>query len=386
MYSIKVIRKRSDLETWAPQWNTLLERSGQNNVFLTWEWVSNWLDVYVSNDALLTLVVLDGDRLVAIAPLHVEIECPVQGLSVKVLRFVGSGEACADHVDMIVAGAGPEGPAKAIWDELFGPLGAEWDVFEYYDAPADSPVVEAFRKFARSDRRCTRTEFVRHSICPYLSLPKSWDDYLKQCSGTRRYTITYSMKKLSEQGHLEKRACERPEELAEHMGTFISLHQESWVERGKPGSFASERLKRFHLRVAEDFLTRGVLFLRSFFLDGTPIASFYGFEYGGKLYYYLLGARVNPVKRVKTGTAVLGHCIEEAIAKGCREFDFLRGSEEYKYRWTSAERRNPQIRFYNRSGRALAFLVLGACHRGAKRGLKKMLGKHARSLKKLAGR
>ncbi len=383
---MKVIRERSELETLAPRWNRLLERSAQNNVFLTWEWVSNWVDVYLEDGKLLTLAVFDGDECVAIAPLHIQIERPSRGVSVRVLRLVGSGEVCADHVDMMVAGGKPGASAKAIWDELFGPLGGEWDVFEYYDAPSDSPVLEAFREYARGDRRCVRAEIVRYSICPYLTLPKSWTGFLSECSGTRRYTITYSMKKLSEQGRLEKHVCESADDLASQMETFMSLHQESWVERGKPGSFSSERFKRFHLRVARDFLSKGILFLRSFTLDGTPIASFYGFQYDRKIFYYLLGARVNPVKRVKTGTAVLGYCVEEAIARDCREFDFLRGSEEYKYRWTSTERRNPEIRFYNRTRKALVFLVLGTSYRQAKSMLKAVLGKHTASLNRLAGR
>jgi Acetyltransferase (GNAT) domain len=287
---------------------------------------------------------------------------------------------------MIVAAGDPKDTAKAVWDELFGPLRGEWDVFEYFDAPGDSPVRKSFEEFAGRDRRCLKTELVGYSICPYLVLPRTWNDYMRECSGSRRYTISYSMKKLSEQGQLEKRACENAGQLEGEMETFVSLHQESWVERGKPGSFSSDRFKRFHLRVAKDFLAKGMLFLRSFTLDGKPVASFYGFQYGGKLYYYLLGARVNPAKRVKTGTAVLGYCIEEAIAGGCREFDFLRGSEEYKYRWTSTERRNPRFRFYNRTGKALVFLVLGTTYRRTRGWLRTLPGWKERWAKSLARR
>ncbi len=75
-----------------------------------------------------------------------------------------------------------------------------------------------------------------------------------------------------------------------------------------------------------------------------------------------------------------------AIATGSREFDFLRGSEEYKYRWTSTERRNPRIRFYNRTGKALVFLVLGRTYRRTRGVLKNVLGRHGRVAKSLAGR
>ena len=383
--SVKVIRNRSELEAFAADWNRLLEKSAQKNVFLTWEWVSNWVDVYIEENALLTLIVFDEGEPVAIAPLHVQTERPIRGVNLRVLRFVGSGEVCADHVDMIFAGDRSVDRAKVIWDHLFGPLRGEWDVFEYYDAPSDSPSREAFREFASRDRRCMKAELVGQSVCPYLALPGSWNEFLSQCSGTRRYAINYSMKKLAEQGRLEKRICENAEELAGQMETFISLHQESWNERGKPGSFSSDRFKRFHLRVANDFLRKGILFLCSFHLDGTHIASFYGFEYDRRLYYYLLGVKLNPVKRVKTGTAVLGHCIQEAIRRGCREFDFLRGSEEYKYRWTLTDRRNPNMRFYNRTSKAFVFLVCRFSYVYARRLFKTVFRKRFEFLKPAVG-
>ena len=34
------------------------------------------------------------------------------------------------------------------------------------------------------------------------------------------------------------------------------------------------------------------------------------------------------------------HAIEQAIAEGCREIDFLRGQEPYKYGWGAVDRWN----------------------------------------------
>lgn len=386
MERVQIIRTREELETLRGAWNTLVERCARPNVFLAWEWVSNWIDVYLGSGRLLVIVLRENGEPRAIAPLCVQEERLPAGMSFKALRFLGSGEACADHLDVIVAGGSPGECARWIWDALFGALRAEWDVFEYYDAREDSAVLDAFRAFAREDKRCVRSEPAGESVCPYLDLPRNWEEFLERCGGSRRYTITYSMRKLAEQGRLEKRFCRRPEDLDGCMDAFVSLHQTSWNERGQPGAFSSPKFETFHRRVARDLLAAGSLFLCAFHLDGRHIGSFYGFEYRGTLSYYLLGVETNPVKRVKTGTAVIGHCIEEAIRRGCTEFDFLRGAEEYKYRWTSSERRDPSVRFYNRTGRAAAYLARNASCAFVKKTLKILLGRHAARLKTLVRR
>ena len=40
------------------------------------------------------------------------------------------------------------------------------------------------------------------------------------------------------------------------------------------------------------------------------------------------------------GTLLIGHLIEQAIAAGVREIDFLRGAEAYKYAWGARDRCN----------------------------------------------
>ncbi len=384
--TVRVIRSRSEFEELAGVWNAVLEQCPRGNVFLTWEWVSNWVDVYVGENQLLTIVVFQDALPRAIAPLCVQEERFLGGIEMKVLRFLGSGEVCADHLDMMITGDPPGEWSTLIWDQLFGPLRREWDVFEYYDTPGTSPVLNAFRSLALRDKRCMRSELVGYGVCPYLELPETWEAFLGRWSGSRRYTITYSMKKLAEQGSLEIRFCENPEELSNQMESFISLHQKSWNERGKPGAFSRGRFSEFHRRVARDFLGKGILFLCSFALDGTHIGSLYGFEYDKTVYYYLMGVERNPVKRVKTGTAVIGYCIEQAIRRGCREFDFLRGEEEYKYRWTATDRRNPRVRFYNRTGRAAAFLVRNNSLGLGKKIIKVLSGRHFVRLKRLARR
>jgi CelD/BcsL family acetyltransferase involved in cellulose biosynthesis len=36
----------------------------------------------------------------------------------------------------------------------------------------------------------------------------------------------------------------------------------------------------------------------------------------------------------------MAHVIDQAVAAGCREIDFLRGREPYKYEWSAVDRWN----------------------------------------------
>jgi CelD/BcsL family acetyltransferase involved in cellulose biosynthesis len=62
------------------------------------------------------------------------------------------------------------------------------------------------------------------------------------------------------------------------------------------------------------------------------------------------------VSRINVLNALLGFCVEEAARRNCREFDFLRGDEEYKARWTDLRRQNVSIHFYNRGMKATLIL------------------------------
>src|SRR5205807_436927 len=54
--------------------------------------------------------------------------------------------------------------------------------------------------------------------------------------------------------------------------------------------------------------------------------------------YYYLGGFDPELARRSVGTLLTARAIETAVADGCREFDFLRGREPYKYRWGCIDR------------------------------------------------
>lgn len=126
------------------------------------------------------------------------------------------------------------------------------------------------------------------------------------------------------------------------MTALFDLHQKRWNARWLPGVLGSKRVQAFHRDVAHAFLANGWLRLHLLTVDGTIRAALYCFTWGRSTYYYL-GGFAPELSKYSLGTLLTGKAIRMAIEEGCAEFDFLRGNEDYKYRWLPEVRINHRL-------------------------------------------
>src|SRR5206468_3397596 len=127
------------------------------------------------------------------------------------------------------------------------------------------------------------------------------------------------------------------DDLDAEMTAFFDLHARRWRSRWQPGVLFGRRIQQFHRAAARGLLEEGSLRLHALRLDGRTVASLYCFAQAGVGYYYLGGFDPDLARR-SVGTLLTAHAMEEAVREGCREFDFLRGREPYKYRWGCRDR------------------------------------------------
>ena len=73
-----------------------------------------------------------------------------------------------------------------------------------------------------------------------------------------------------------------------------------------------------------------------------PLALYYCFKHNQKYYYYQAGLSYEGEKK-SAGTVLFSLIIENAFKERYKEFDFLRGSEEYKFYWTKDYRKDYSI-------------------------------------------
>jgi CelD/BcsL family acetyltransferase involved in cellulose biosynthesis len=88
------------------------------------------------------------------------------------------------------------------------------------------------------------------------------------------------------------------------------------------------------IRVAHD---QGYLWLAFLEVDGVKAAASLNFDYKNKFWGYNSGVSREHME-LSPGWVLMGHVIQWCCENGRSEFDFMRGDEDYKYRFGGVNR------------------------------------------------
>jgi len=175
--------------------------------------------------------------------------------------------------------------------------------------------------------------------CPFVILPvdgpeeQRWDYFLSEYSKKMRANVRYYDRALDRTFAVDRCTAETRDEVEEVLSALFVLHQRRWNERWLPGVFYSKTTRKFHRMVASDLVERGWLRLHYLKLDGVIEAVLYCFSINGVTSYYQGGFEPT-LARLSLGSVITGLAIRQAVSEGNGKFDFLRGDEPYKRRWT----------------------------------------------------
>ena len=114
--AVHVVRDDAGLAALSAEWDRLLASSRVATPFLTWAWISAWRETLGRNAELRLAVARNPDdgSLVGIAP-FAETSDRKAGIPHRVLRFMGSGRAAPDHLDLVVRTGHEAVAGPALW-------------------------------------------------------------------------------------------------------------------------------------------------------------------------------------------------------------------------------------------------------------------------------
>jgi CelD/BcsL family acetyltransferase involved in cellulose biosynthesis len=341
------------------EWDDLLNRSSGASVYQTWEWNEAWWRVFGEGKRLRLLEVRDAGRLVGLAPLYVSAHL---GTPFRRLAFVGTGPS--DYLDVLADDACAPAVAEFVLRHVTCGRG---DDLADLQQLAPSAALLAAARGAMDAPEPRRMLLVPQEPCPYAALPGDWDAYASSLGKKMRGNLRYSERLLERSfGAVEYRLSDASG-LRADLDDLFALHQSRWRARLLPGALAGARIRQFHRLVAERFAERGWLRLHSLHVDGRAVASLYCFRFRERYAYYL-GGFCPELARFSLGTLLTGRAIRQAIEEGCSEFDFLRGDEPYKERWSTGRRTNHRLLLsHPRSWRSSALLRLNHLERHIER-------------------
>jgi CelD/BcsL family acetyltransferase involved in cellulose biosynthesis len=346
-------------------WDELLSRSAADSFFLRHAWLAAWWRHFGSGRMLRVIVAESDDgRIAGVAPWCHSTELDHRVLPVGEVSFLGRYGVTGDYLD-VFAEKGRE--SEVLRACLAGILrDSRWDLLRVSDVLDGSPTLAQLLEEAPAHGLTAVPGTTK--LCPYLPLPGTWDAFLASVSGNMRSNLRRREKKLAALGVRFEEA--RGAAIAPALDALFTLHGARWETKGLTGNFVDPRLRAFHHEIAPVFDREGAVGLWTAVLNGKPAAAIYGFRHRGRFLYYQAG--FDPAfAEHGVGLALMGHAIKQSIAAGITEFDYLRGDEDYKKRWTDKARHTKTFVFARPNLRGFAWRTLSSGKETAKRFLRR---------------
>jgi CelD/BcsL family acetyltransferase involved in cellulose biosynthesis len=319
------------------EWRDLFTASDVSP-FLCWEWIATWQEWLGNGRTPYLICARQGEELLGLAPLSLE-ELPLPGLPFKARRlsFLGEEFGGADYLDLLVLPERGEEVASAIFDHLARRV--HFDILELDNIASDSPNLPLLAKRFRSDADF-HYRLTPRFVCPQVELNGDWSATLERKRGARAFK--QRLRRLRERDGFEYRIVTRPEEAEAAWERFLKLHEAHYIHRGGSDLTGHQALRSFHRDVVIRLAEVGLLRFDELWAEGACRASIYRLDDGWRSYCFNCG--YDPEwKKSGPGQALLGLTIEDSIKRGVKRYDFLRGTEDYKFDWATSTRETVSV-------------------------------------------
>ncbi|MHB8513439.1 MAG: GNAT family N-acetyltransferase [Actinomycetota bacterium] len=319
--TLRIYDERGALSDLAPQWRELAAADPSASAFQSPEYANVWWEEFGALRSLaLAEVFGDHGELLGILPLSMEPDGSV--------HFVGD-PAIADYLGPVSRPRDRDIVASSLVE-----VATSMDGFKrltLFGIAEDSGWSEPIIRAAKQAGLDAREE--PEDVCPVIALPGSYESYLESISGKQRHEIRRKAKRLQEAGSYTVRLSTH-ETLDSDLDCFFQMHRSS---QGAKGKFMHEDMAVYFSNLAHAMDAKGWMRLAMMELSGTVVAGIFAFS-DGKTYGAYNSSFDHAKRELSPGMVLAAESIRIACEEGCSTFDFLRGDEEYKYRFGAVDR------------------------------------------------
>jgi CelD/BcsL family acetyltransferase involved in cellulose biosynthesis len=327
----RFIKNLEELEALSEEWNELLAESITNVPFLRNEYLSAWWQTRGGGEwehaELTTVTARREGVLVGIAPLFVA-NYPDEK---PALMLLGSLEI-SDYLDLIVREHDLAEFLPGLLDFLGDHVEIPWNSLEWFNVPEAS----ASLPMLQSEALRRGWEFKLEPFRPIVSVPLTGDfeTYLAGIDKKQRHEIRRKMRRAAE-FDLPVRwyILEDGDKLEEDMEDFLNL----MAHDPEKSFFLTPAMREQMKKAARAAWKNGWLQLAFLEVDGRKAAGYLNFDYQGHTWVYNSGLDQQFLE-LSPGWVLLGHLLQWANEQKRTEFDFMRGDEDYKFKFGGVQR------------------------------------------------
>ncbi|MFC1916024.1 GNAT family N-acetyltransferase [Chloroflexota bacterium] len=283
------------------------------SVFSLPSWLKVWWREFKPGTELYLVSVRQQTEIIGIAPLQTK-----EGEA----SFIGSADVC-DYLDFVTVLGREDEFFNALFDDL---KIQNINRLELRSVRPDSTVVTNLANVARS--RGLEVLHQKEGLSLELDLPATWDEYLAGLSKKQRHEVKRKLRRLWGAGNVNYRCLQAsPEEAGALTDTFLKLFP---LSREDKADFMTIRMQSFFRSLTETMAEIKLLRYGLLEVDAQAAAMIMGFDYNDTMYLY--NSAFDPqYDSLSVGLLSKVLCIKESIARGMKRWDFLKGTERYKY-------------------------------------------------------
>ena len=340
--NIEVVTSRQELDSLAMRWDELARNDSRDGFFRTFGWYKAWID-HIRPDAE-PFVIVARDRSNAILGLTPLCRLPYRDLGFRLDGLVWAGRevVSGDFLDFLTENAVRHEVVTAMV-RFLGQVRSRWGLLVTGELLDGSDSCCALERMGLEHRMPIRRQEER--ICPFIALPRSFDQYLAGLGSATRYHIRRRMRDVEKMGGAVE-AYSRPEEIAQRLDTMVRLHLARWQKDHLPGTFGRPGFVAFLKQVIGNPPRDCSWRLYELLREDRPAAALLTFYFGESALYYQAGWDPDSeLAALSPGVVLMAHSISDAVKNGLRFYEFLRGDEAYKSHWTKTYRKTITLLF-----------------------------------------
>jgi CelD/BcsL family acetyltransferase involved in cellulose biosynthesis len=329
--SVQILTEEFQLDQLENVWNKLLERSGSNTIFLTFEWISTWWKNFGAHHRLFIALVRKENEVIGIFPLMI-----TQREFFSQLAFISN--KITDYKDFIIDAE--QDRAHVILSALKALFKAGgWDFLVLNGFPEDSINWSAFQ-LALSGLSSQRSIWREANVGPYIPVEGSWENYWKSLKKSFRADTSRQLNRLSKEfGNFFLGKEIDANDIDRLIDQIISWNARKYrIVKGQDCVFDEPVTRNFYKDFAKRAFPLGWLSIPVLYLHNQMAGAFLCFQYARK-FFHVISAYDECFSKYSPGRILLVHLIRNAFDRELSEFDFLTGQESYKYDFKPRERK-----------------------------------------------